>query len=116
MTVEKKGLDQIAWREWSKHSFAEAKEKNKLVLLDLTATWCHWCHVMDEKTYADPEIAKTINENFIPVRVDIDRRPDISERYNRGGFPTTAFLSYKGESIWGATYIPPADMKRIIRS
>lgn len=71
---------------------------------------------MDQKTYSDAEIASTINRDFIPIRVDIDRRPDISERYNRGGFPTTAFLSDRGESVWGATYIPPNDMRRIIDS
>ena len=108
--------DGIGWREWSKEAFEEAREKGKLVLLDLTASWCHWCHVMDERTYADPEVARMIVEHFIPVRVDIDSRPDISERYNRGGFPTTAFLSDQGESIWGATYVPPGDMKRIMRS
>ena len=71
---------------------------------------------MDSTTYSDAEVIETINDNFIPVRVDIDRRPDISERYNRGGFPTTAFLSDLGESVWGATYIPPADMRRIIKA
>jgi hypothetical protein len=108
--------NEIRWREWSKEAFDEAARDGKLVLLDLTAVWCHWCHVMDETTYSDAEIAKSINDNFVPVRVDIDRRPDVAERYNRGGFPTTAFLSDRGESIWGATYVPPADMKRIIRS
>lgn len=71
---------------------------------------------MDQTTYADPAVAKLVNDNFVSIRVDIDKRPDISERYNRGGFPTTAFLSDLGESVWGATYIPPADMKRIIGS
>lgn len=104
----------IAWRKWSKEAFEEAGRSGKLVLLDLSAEWCHWCHVMDRTTYSDPEVVKTINEEFVPVRVDIDARPDISERYNRGGFPTTAFLSERGESIWGATYIPPKDMKRIM--
>ncbi|MBU1158754.1 MAG: DUF255 domain-containing protein [Candidatus Thermoplasmatota archaeon] len=106
----------IIWRDWSKDSFQAAKESEKLILLDLTASWCHWCHVMDETTYSDPDIILRIQENFIPVRVDIDMRPDISERYNRGGFPTTAFLSCKGESIWGTTYIPPEDMHRIMDS
>lgn len=106
----------VQWKEWSKQAFDEAREKGRLVLLDLTASWCHWCHVMDGTTYADPVVVKLINENFVPIRVDIDRRPDISDRYNRGGFPTTAFLSDMGESIWGSTYIPPGDMMRIIAS
>jgi uncharacterized protein YyaL (SSP411 family) len=106
----------VEWKEWSEESFEEARRQKKLVLLDLTASWCHWCHVMDKKTYSNPEIAAEINEEFIPIRVDIDRRPDISERYNRGGFPTTAFLSDRGESIWGATFVPPLDMKRIMEA
>jgi uncharacterized protein YyaL (SSP411 family) len=104
----------IAWREWSKKTFDEARASGKLVLLDLSADWCHWCHVMDLTTYSDPDVIETVNREFVPVRVDIDARPDISERYNRGGFPTTAFLSDQGESVWGATYIPPRDMKRIL--
>ncbi|MCX6658483.1 MAG: DUF255 domain-containing protein [Euryarchaeota archaeon] len=106
----------IRWREWSKDAFEDAKKGNKLVLLDLSAVWCHWCHVMDSTTYSDAEVIAIITDNLVPVRVDIDRRPDISERYNRGGFPTTAFLSDLGESVWGATYIPPADMKRIVKA
>ena len=106
----------VKWRSWSSESFAEAKNKKKIILLDLSASWCHWCHVMDETTYTNPDVARKINSDFVPVRVDIDRRPDISERYNRGGFPTTAFLSDQGESIWGATYVPPVDMMRIMTS
>ena len=71
---------------------------------------------MDSTTYSDPEVARKITQEFIPVRVDIDHRPDISERYNRGGFPTTVFLSDQGESIWGATYVPPKDMLRIMKA
>jgi len=106
--------DLIEWLDWSPEAFERAAKERKLILLDLTASWCHWCHVMDSTTYSDPEVARAINDHFVPVRVDIDRRPDISERYHRGGFPTTAFLSDRGESIWGATYVPPQDMKRII--
>jgi len=106
----------IRWRGWSKEAFDEAAAQKKLIILDLTASWCHWCHVMDSTSYSDRDIIRVVNENFIPIRVDIDRRPDVSERYNRGGFPTTAFLSDQGESIWGATYLPPADMKRVIES
>ncbi len=108
--------DLIKWKEWSRATFDEAAATNRLVLLDLSAEWCHWCHVMDQTTYSDPEVIRTINDHFIPVRVDIDKRPDISERYNRGGFPTTAFLSEKGESVWGATYVPPDEMKNVLKA
>ncbi|MEE9592635.1 MAG: DUF255 domain-containing protein, partial [Thermoplasmata archaeon] len=55
-----------------------------------------------------------INEDFVPIRVDIDRRPDIRERYNFGGYPTTAFLNGEGEIISGGTYIPPEQMKKVL--
>lgn len=116
MEVGRSAHKKIVWREWTTEAFDEAAKSDRLVLLDLFAPWCHWCHVMDRTTYSDSDIIRTINEKFVPVRVDIDRRPDISERYNRGGFPTTAFLSDRGESIWGATYIPPDDMKRVMQS
>jgi len=102
--------------ETGQRTHSRKPPRKKLVLLDPSAVWCHWCHVMDETTYSDPQIVKTINKDFVPVQVDIDKRPDISERYNRGGFPTTAFLSDLGKSVWGATYVPPADMKRVIEA
>ncbi len=104
----------IRWQEWSEAAFQEAREAGKPVLLDLSAVWCHWCHVMDETSYSDDEIIRLINEEFVPVRVDIDRRPDIRERYNFGGYPTTAFLDADGEVIAGGTYIPPDQMRRTL--
>jgi len=71
---------------------------------------------MDQTTYSDPRVVSMINDNFVPIRVDIDKRPDISDRYNRGGFPTTAFLSDRGESLWGSTYVAPQDMLNVMRA
>ncbi|MDT7891270.1 MAG: DUF255 domain-containing protein [Thermoproteota archaeon] len=105
----------IKWNSWSKEAFEKAKRENKLVLLSLAGVWCHWCHVMDETTYSDEEIISLINENFIPIRVDVDERPDISERYNFGGFPTFAFLTHEGDVITGGTYVPPAQFKEIVK-
>ena len=104
----------VNWREWSDESFAQARRSDKPILLDIGAVWCHWCHRMDADTYAEPEIASFINGNFIPIRVDNDRRPDINARYNMGGWPTTAFLTPEGEIITGATYIPPTQMPRMM--
>jgi uncharacterized protein len=104
----------VNWLEWSDESFAKAKAEDKPILLDIGAVWCHWCHRMDEDTYSHPQVAAFINENFIPIKVDNDRRPDINARYNMGGWPTTAFLTPEGEIITGATYIPPTQMPRMM--
>jgi uncharacterized protein YyaL (SSP411 family) len=101
----------VPWLPWSKNAFQKAKELDKPILLAIGAVWCHWCHVMDETTYSDGEVAKLIEEKFVPIRVDRDQRPDIDKRYNMGGWPTTAFLTPEGEVLTGATYVPPQQMK-----
>src|SRR3972149_2455667 len=75
----------IAWMEWSDAAFAKAKREDKLLLLDITAGWCHWCHVMDETSDRDVEILRIINERLVPVRVEADQRPDVQNRYLSGG-------------------------------
>ena len=105
---------EIAWQTWSPATFERAAREDKPILLGISAVWCHWCHVMDETTYSDERVIATINQRFVPVRVDNDVRPDINARYNMGGWPTTAFLAPDGTTITGATYLPPADMLRAL--
>jgi uncharacterized protein YyaL (SSP411 family) len=104
----------VPWLPWSKKSFEKAKELDKPVLLGISAVWCHWCHVMDQTTYSDSEVAKLIKEKFVPIRVNRDQRPDIDKRYNMGGWPSTAFLTPDGEVLTGSTYIHPQQMKTLL--
>jgi uncharacterized protein YyaL (SSP411 family) len=102
------------WLEWTADAFARARTEAKPVLLSITASWCHGCAVMDRVSYADPAIAETINRRFVPVRVDADRRPDVNERYNLEGWPTTAFLTPSGEILTGTTYLPPNGLRALL--
>src|SRR5580700_5718657 len=106
---------EIGWMQWGADAFARAHEQDRPILLSISAVWCHWCHVMDETTYSDPTVIETINRQFIPIRVDNDRRPDINARYNMGGWPTTAILTPGGDPITGATYMPPAQLGRTLQ-
>ncbi|KHO47359.1 MAG: hypothetical protein QT00_C0002G0009 [archaeon GW2011_AR5] len=103
----------IEWLEWSKEAFEKAKRENKPILLDIYGVWCHWCHEQD-KSYEDEIVIDTVNEKFVPIKVDTDKRPDINERYNQGGWPTTAFLTPDGMIIAGATYLPPAQLAMML--
>lgn len=105
---------EIKWQEWGGDAFRRSREENKPVLLAISAIWCHWCHVMDETTYSDGQVIKLINDQFIPVRVDSDRRPDLNSRYNQGGWPTTALLTHEGEIIAGTTYITADRFGRLL--
>lgn len=109
-------LNKIRWLEWGKESFEKSRSLGKPILLDITGSWCHWCHVMDNTSYSDPAVIDSVNRNFIPVRVDTDRRPDVNRRYNMGGWPTTAFLDSEGKIITGGTYIPPQQLREVLRS
>src|SRR5574337_505685 len=100
----------IQWRTWSEQSLAEARKKDRLILLSLSAVWCHWCHVMDETTYSDNAVIAFLNEQVIPIRVDADIRPDIDSMYNQGGWPSTAILTPDGEVISGGNYFQPEEL------
>ena len=106
----------IAWRDWNEAAFQDAQREEKHVLLTLTATWCHWCHVMDQTTYSDSRVIELINSRFIPVAVDVDRRPDLSRRYNQGGFPSFVFLTGAGDLVAGRIYTPPDEMVGLLES
>ncbi|ELY47679.1 DUF255 domain-containing protein [Natronorubrum sulfidifaciens] len=106
----------VEWREWGQDAFDEAAEADKPVLLSLTATWCDHCHEMDRTTYAEPRIAANINDSFVPVRVDADRRPRVRDRYNMGGFPSTVFLAPDGSMLTGAGYLGTDGMRQVLDS
>ena len=80
------------------------------MLLSLVTAWSDACAAMDATTYASPEVVSLIDEKFIGVRVDADRRPDINERYNLGGWPTTVFLTSRGDRLSGGTYFDVQQM------
>ena len=101
---------EIDWHPWSEAAFEEARQTHRPILLSISAVWCHWCHVMDETTYSHPSVIELINRDYVPVRVDNDVRPDINQRYNMGGWPTTAFLTASGDILTGGTYLPPDQM------
>jgi uncharacterized protein YyaL (SSP411 family) len=104
----------VAWSEWSDESFARARAEDKPVVLDLGAAWSYGCAVMDRETYGDPEVVELLNRDYVPVRVDSDRRPDLHERYNLGGWPTTAFLTPDAKLIGGGTYLERNQMKQLL--
>jgi len=107
----------IEWRPWSDSIFEQAKREHRFVLLDLEAVWCHWCHVMDAQTYADPKVIALVRSRYLAVKVDQDSRPDISDRYEDYGWPATVVFNTDGsEIVKRQGYLPPMLMASMLQA
>jgi hypothetical protein len=107
---------ELPWADFGPATFAKAKAEHKYVILDGSAEWCHWCHVMEAVTYHDPEVRKTLDEFFIAAKVDVDARPDVEERYQDYGWPATVIFSPEGEELGKYKgYLAPDELLEILR-
>jgi uncharacterized protein YyaL (SSP411 family) len=105
----------VDWYPWGDEAFAAAKKLDRPVFLSVGYSACHWCHVMEHESFENAEIAKTLNDNFISVKVDREERPDIDQIYmnavqsltGRGGWPMSVFLTPDKQPFYGGTYWPP---------
>jgi uncharacterized protein len=101
----------FTWAPWSKETFARARAQHRFILLHGAAVWCHWCHVMEAITYRDPAVGQVLRDRFIAIRVDIDARPDLAERYGDWGWPATILYSPDATEVGKFRgYLPPAEL------
>ncbi|MEZ4752668.1 MAG: DUF255 domain-containing protein [Bdellovibrionota bacterium] len=105
----------IAWVGWSPNAFKRAKSEKKLVLLDLGAVWCHWCHVMEKTTYKDPRVIDLLKKHYVAIQVDQDAEPDLSVRYEDYGWPATILFDAEGKELAKFSgYISPDEMASML--
>ena len=105
----------VNWYPWGEEAFAEAKALDRPIFLSIGYSTCHWCHVMEEESFENEEVARFLNEHFISVKVDREERPDIDNVYmtavqimgGRGGWPLTVVITPDKEPFFGGTYFPP---------
>jgi uncharacterized protein len=105
----------VNWLPWGDEAFAKAKAEDKPIFLSSGYSTCHWCHVMERESFENEEVAKLINENFIPIKVDREERPDVDLTYmtyvqaasGHGGWPMSVFLTPELKPFYGGTYYPP---------
>ena len=106
----------LAWAEFSPQTFARAKAERKFIIMDGSAEWCHWCHVMEATTYHDPAVREILDRSFIAVKVDVDSRPDLEERYGAWGWPATVVFSPDAEELGKYRgYIAPEDFAGLLK-
>lgn len=104
----------VDWYPWCDEAFEKAKIEDKPIFLSIGYSTCHWCHVMEKESFEDEEVAKILNENFIPIKVDREERPDIDTVYmticqamtGHGGWPLTIIMTPDKKPFFAGTYIP----------
>ena len=104
----------VDWYPWGDEAFNKAEKEDKPIFLSIGYSTCHWCHVMEHESFEDPQMAKLINEVFIPIKVDREERPDIDQVYmtvcqlmtGSGGWPLTILMTADKKPFFAATYIP----------
>ena len=111
----------VNWHGWNEATLAKAKKEDKAIFLSIGYSSCHWCHVMENESFVDEEIAKFLNENFICIKVDREERPDVDEIYMHalseikpggGGWPLSMFMTPDTKPFFGGTYWPARDGDR----
>ena len=105
------------WSGWDDDLFTRATNEKRFVILDLEAVWCHWCHVMEKTTYANPQVQELLASKYLPVRVDQDANPDLSSRYGDWGWPATIVFGPDGTEIAKIRgYIEPERMQALLKA
>lgn len=114
----------VNWVPWSTDAFEKAKQEDKLVLVSIGYSACHWCHVMEHESFENEEVAQLMNENFICIKVDREERPDVDQIYmsavqlmtGSGGWPLNCFTLPDGRPVFGGTYFPKDQWMQILKN
>ncbi|SNZ04706.1 hypothetical protein SAMN06269185_0651 [Natronoarchaeum philippinense] len=104
----------VNWQPWDEQALEAARERDVPIFLSVGYSACHWCHVMEEESFEDEAVAEQLNENFVPIKVDREERPDLDSVYQtvcqlvsgRGGWPLSAWLTPDGKPFYIGTYFP----------
>jgi uncharacterized protein len=110
----------VNWYPWGDEAFETARRLGRPVLLSIGYSTCHWCHVMEEESFEDEEIARFLNEGYVAIKVDREERPDVDAVYmaavqmltGGGGWPMTVWLTPERRPLFGGTYFPARDGDR----
>ena len=107
----------IHWKAWNEKTLAAAKKENKLIIISIGYSACHWCHVMEHESFEDEDVATVMNSSFVNIKIDREERPDIDAIYMKavqmmtghGGWPMNVVTLPDGRPIWGGTYFRKND-------
>ncbi|MFN8310224.1 MAG: thioredoxin domain-containing protein [Chitinophagales bacterium] len=113
----------VKWRPWNDAAWETARHQERLVIVSIGYSACHWCHVMERESFEDEEVAAVMNESFVSIKVDREERPDVDQIYmeavqlvtGRGGWPLNAICLPDGRPVYAGTYFPKAHWLQLLR-
>jgi uncharacterized protein YyaL (SSP411 family) len=117
--LQKHATNPVDWYPWGREAFERAGKEDKPVFLSIGYSTCHWCNVMEEESFSDPEVASLMNDAFVSVKVDREERPDIDNVYmsvctmmaGSGGWPLTVIMTPEKKPFFAGTYFPKRSMR-----
>lgn len=112
----------VNWQGWHEEAWARAKAEDKLVIVSVGYSACHWCHVMEHESFEDNVVAQIMNDHFVSIKVDREERPDVDQIYmdacqlvsGRGGWPLNAITLPDGRPVYAGTYFPKENWKQVL--
>lgn len=120
--LQQHAYNPVDWLPWSEAAFDKAKKEDKLVLVSIGYSSCHWCHVMEHESFEDTAVAAIMNKYFVCIKVDREERPDVDQIYmtavqlmsGTGGWPLNCFTLSDGRPVFGGTYFPKNNWVNIL--
>lgn len=117
-------INPINWTVWSDGVFEQAKAQQQLLFLSIGYSSCHWCHVMEEESFQDLDIARALADRFISVKVDRELSPDVDLHYKQilqavtgtAGWPITAILNHNGDPLFIGSYLPKPKLLSLLNN
>lgn len=112
----------VQWHPWSEKALQKARDENKLIIISIGYSACHWCHVMEHESFEDEEVATVMNKSFVCIKIDREERPDIDQVYmdavqmmtGRGGWPLNVIALPDQRPIYGGTYFPKEQWRQVL--
>ena len=113
----------VHWKPWGEKALQTAQDSNKLIIISIGYSACHWCHVMEHECFEDTAVAELMNAHYVSIKVDREERPDVDEVYmtavqlmrQQGGWPLNVVALPDGSPVWGGTYLPKPNWMKALR-
>jgi len=120
--LQQHATNPVAWRPWNEKSLSFAQKENKLMIISIGYSACHWCHVMEKESFMDEGVAEIMNTHFLSIKVDREERPDVDQVYMQsaylitgsGGWPLNVIALPDGRPVYAGTYFPKEKWKQIL--